>query len=208
MEQLELEALILEHEKLIYSIMKYFPNYPNKEDLFQVGCIGLIEAHYHYKSDRHTKFSTYAYSYILGEMKKLVREDRGIKVSRMTHSLHLKIEKASILLSQRLMREPTVREIASFLEVEEELVVEALYSSSALLDVDEIPVSVTEDIDNQIYLREELQELSSEELEILNRRYMEDRTQSETAKLLGISQVQVSRKENKAIQKLKNKLVA
>ncbi len=208
MEQRELETLILEHEKLIYSIMKYFPYYANKDDLFQVGCIGLIEAYYHYKDDFHTKFSTYAYSYILGEMKKLVREDRGIKVSRSTHSLYLKIEKASVLLSQKLMREPTVAEIASFLEIEEEYVVEALYSSSVLLDVDEVPIGKTEDLDNQIYLREQLQQLSSEELEILNRRYMEDRTQMETANILGISQVQVSRKEQKALQKLKNKLVA
>ena len=131
MEQRELEALILEHEKLIYSIMKYFSYYPNKDDLFQVGCVGLIEAYYRFRDDFHTKFSTYAYSYILGEMKKLVREDRGIKVSRMTHSLHLKIEKASVLLSQKLMREPTIPEIAAFLEIEEELVVEAFYSSSA-----------------------------------------------------------------------------
>jgi len=125
-----------------------------------------------------------------------------------THSLYLKIEKASVLLSQKLMREPTVAEIASFLEIEEEYVVEALYSSSVLLDVDEVPIGKTEDLDNQIYLREQLQQLSSEELEILNRRYMEDRTQMETANILGISQVQVSRKEQKALQKLKNKLVA
>ncbi len=208
MEQLELEALILEHKNLVYAIMKYFPTYPNKDDLFQVGCIGLIEAYRRYQDDFHTKFSTYAYSYILGEMKKLVREDRGIKVSRTTHSLHLKIEKASILLSQKYMREPTISEIANFLEVDESLVVEAFYSSSALLDVDQVPVSVYDNIDDQIYLREQLKELSSEELEILNSRYLEDRTQMETASLLGISQVQVSRKETKALQKLKNKLVA
>lgn len=208
MEQLELEALILEHEKLIYAIMKYFSYYPNKDDLFQVGCIGLIEAYYRFKDDFHTKFSTYAYGYILGEMKKLVREDRGIKISRTTHSLYLKIEKASILLSQKLMREPTVAEIASFLEIEEEFVVEAFYSSSALLDVDEIPIGTCEDLDDKICLREQLRQLSNEELEILNNRYMEDRTQTETAALLGISQVQVSRKEQKALQKLKNKLVA
>ncbi len=208
MEQLELENLLLEHKNLIYAIMKYFPTYPNKDDLFQVGCIGLIEAHYHYREDYHTKFSTYAYSYILGEMKKLVREDRGIKVSRSMHSLYLKIEKASILLSQKLMREPTVTEIAHFLEVDESVVVEAFYSSSSIMDVDEIPIGKEEDLDNQIYLKEQLKELSHEELEILNSRYLEDRTQMETANLLGISQVQVSRKENKALQKLKNKLVA
>ncbi len=204
----ELETLLLEHKNLIYAIMKYFPNYPNKDDLFQVGCIGLIDAYKHYTDEFHTKFSTYAYSYILGEMKKLVREDRGIKVSRTTHSLYLKIEKASILLSQKLMREPTITEISRFLEIDENLIVEAFYSSNALLDVDELPISVYDNLDEQLYLREELKELSSEELEILNRRYWEDRTQKETADILGMSQVQVSRKENKALQKLKSKLVA
>ncbi len=208
MEQSELETILLQHEKLIYAIMKYFPNYSNKEDLFQVGCIGLIEAYYRYRDDYHTKFSTYAYSYILGEMKKLVREDRGIKISRQQHALHLKIEKASILLSQRFMREPTIKEIADFLEVGEEYVVEAFYCNRALLNVDEIPVGMTKDIDEEIYLREELKELSKEEMDILHKRYMEDCTQQETANILGISQVQVSRKESKALQKLKNKLVA
>lgn len=208
MEQRELETLILENEKLIYSIMKYFYRYPNKEDLFQAGCIGLIEAKFRYKNDMNTKFSTYAYGYILGEMKKLVREDKGIKISRNISSLYLKIEKASILLSQKYMREPTITEIASFLEIEEELVIEAINSTNVLLDVDEVPVSMDDDINNVICLKEELNKLSNEELDIINNRYMEDRTQSETAILMGISQVQVSRKEQKALQKLKKRLVA
>jgi RNA polymerase sigma factor, sigma-70 family len=206
MEQRELETLILQNEKLIYSIMKYFYKYPNKDDLFQAGCIGLIEAYYRYKNDMNTKFSTYAYGYILGEMKKLVREDKGIKISRNISSLYLKIEKASILLSQRFMREPTPLEISSFLEIEEKLVVEAMNSTNILLDVDEISVGINDD--NNIYLKEELSKLSSEELDIISNRYMEDRTQSETAILMGISQVQVSRKEQKALEKLKKRLVA
>lgn len=208
MEQRELEALILKNEKLIYSIMKYFYRYPNKDDLFQAGCIGLIEAYYRYKNDMNTKFSTYAYGYILGEMKKLVREDKGIKISRNISSLYLKIEKASILLSQKLMREPTILEIASFLEIEEELVIEAVNSTNVLLDVDEVVVGGNDDIDNIIYLKEELSKLSCEEMDIISNRYMEDRTQSETAVLMGISQVQVSRKEQKALEKLKKRLVA
>lgn len=208
MEQRELETLILENEKLIYSIMKYFYRYPNKEDLFQAGCIGLIEARFRYKNDMNTKFTTYAYGYILGEMRKLVREDKGIKISRNISSLYLKIEKASILLSQKYMREPTIYEIATFLEIEEELVIEAINSSNVLLDVDEVPVSMNTDIDNVIYLREELKKLSNEELDIIDNRYMKDRTQSETAVLMGISQVQVSRKESRALQKLKKRLVA
>lgn len=208
MEHLELEALIIENQKLIYSIMKFFYNYPNKEDLYQSGCIGLIEAYYRYRSDMNTKFTTYAYPYILGEMRKCVREDKGIKISRNISSLYLRIEKASILLSQRLMREPSIGEIASFLEIEEELVVEAVNSTNALLDVDEVPVSHRDDLNDSLYLREELSKLSSEELDIIQNRYLDDRTQTETANIMGMSQVQVSRKEQKILQKLKKHLVA
>ncbi len=208
MEHIELEALIIKNQKLIYSVMKYFYNYPNKDDLYQAGCMGLIEAYYRYRSDQNAKFTTYAYPYILGEMRKLVREDKGIKVSRNISSLYLKIEKASILLSQKLMREPSISEIASFLEIDEDLVVEAINSTNVLLDVDEIPVSHHDDLNNTIYLREELSKLSSEEWDIIQNRYLDDRTQTETANIMGISQVQVSRKEQKVLQKLKKRLVS
>lgn len=208
MDQKELETLIIQNQKLIYSIMKYFYNYPNKDDLYQVGCIGLIEAYYRYKPNQNTKFTTYAYSYILGEMKKLVREDKGIKISRNISSLYLKIEKASILLSQRLMREPSIDEIASFLEIDNSLVVEAINSTNILLDVDEIPVSHRDDFNDLIYLKDELNSLSSDELSLIQGRYLEDLTQSEVASIMGMSQVQVSRKEQKVLQKLKKRLVA
>lgn len=205
---MRLEELIAENQKLIYSIMKYFYNYPNKDDLYQAGCIGLIEAYYRYKDDHNTKFTTYAYPYILGEMRKLVREDKGIKISRKISSLYLKIEKVSILLSQRLMREPTISEIASFLEIDENLVIEAINSANILLDVDEIPVSHHNDYVESILLKDELSRLSSEELSIIKNRYIDDRTQTETANIMGMSQVQVSRKEQKVLQKLKKRLVA
>jgi len=208
MEQQELEALILKHEKLIYAIMKNFVRYPNKEDLFQAGCIGLIEAHYRYKDDRNTKFSTYAYGYILGEMRKLVREDKGIKIGRKISSLYLKIEKASILLSQKLMREPNITEIAQTLGIEEQLVAEAMNSTNILLDIDEIPIKQEEDIDDVLYLKEELNHLSSEEMNIISNRYLDEMTQVETAKIMGMSQVQVSRKEQKVLQKLKRRMVS
>lgn len=208
MEHIELETLILQNQNLIYSIMKYFYNYPNKDDLYQAGCIGLIEAYYKYQNNYNTKFTTYAYPYILGEMRKLVREDKGIKISRNISSLYLKIEKASILLSQKLMREPTISEISTFLEIDESLVVEAINSTNLLLDVDEIPISHRDNLNDYIYLKEELSKLSNEEWNIIQNRYLDDRTQSETANIMGMSQVQVSRKEQKVLQKLKSRLVA
>lgn len=204
----KLEQLILEHEKLIYAVMRYFKNYPNKDDLFQVGCIGLINAYNNYDSNSNTKFSTYAYSYILGEMKKLVREDKGIKISRNISKLYAQIEKTNSYLTQKLMRTPTLQEIASFLEIDEYLVVEALNSTNILLDIDEMQINNTDHNNNDLLLKEELNKLSSEELDLITKRYMEDMTQTEVACSLGMSQVQVSRKEHKVLEKLKKQLIA
>lgn len=204
----KLEQLILEHEKLIYAVMRYFKNYPNKDDLFQVGCIGLINAYNNYDSNSNTKFSTYAYSYILGEMKKLVREDKGIKISRNISKLYAQIEKTNSYLTQKLMRTPTLQEIASFLEIDEYLLVEALNSTNILLDIDEMQINNTDTNNNDLLLKEELNKLSSEELDLITKRYMEDMTQTEVACSLGMSQVQVSRKEHKVLEKLKKQLIA
>lgn len=187
--------------------MKYFKNYSNKEDLFQVGCIGLINAYKNYNSNINVKFSTYAYSYILGEMKKLVREDRGIKVSRNISQLYSRIDKTIGYLSQKLMRTPTLQEIGNFLEIDEYLVVEALNSVNTFIDIDNIQINNHSDEYSNILLKEELNKLSSDELDIITKRYMNDMTQSEVANLLGITQVQVSRKEHKVLEKLKKQLI-
>jgi len=201
-----LEELILEYEKLIYAVMRYFKNYQSKEDLFQVGCIGLINAYNNYNSNTNVKFSTYAYSYILGEMKKLVREDKGIKISRNITKLYSQIEKANMYLTQKLMRTPTLTEIANFLEIEEYLLIEALNSTNVILDIDDIQVNNNTN-EYDLYLKEELNKLSSEELDLINKRYTLDMTQSEIANTLGLSQVQVSRKEHKVLEKLKKQLI-
>jgi RNA polymerase sporulation-specific sigma factor len=201
-----LEELILEYEKLIYAVMRYFKNYQSKEDLFQVGCIGLINAYNNYNSNTNVKFSTYAYSYILGEMKKLVREDKGIKISRNITKLYSQIEKANMYLTQKLMRTPTLTEIANFLEIDEYLLIEALNSTNVILDIDDIQVNNNTN-EYDLYLKEELNKLSSEELDLINKRYTLDMTQSEIANTLGLSQVQVSRKEHKVLEKLKKQLI-
>ena len=202
-----MEQLIIEYEKLIYAVMKYFKNYSNKEDLFQVGFIGLVNAYNNYNPSINVKFSTYAYSYILGEMKKLVREDRGIKISRNISQLYSKIDKTIGYLSQKLMRTPTLQEIGQFLEIDEYLIIEALNSVNALVDIDNIQVNNNVDEYSNIILKEELNKLSSEELDIITKRYMNDMTQSEVAISLGLSQVQISRKEHKVLEKLKKQLI-
>ena len=78
----DIAEVIVENEKLIYKISSYFPYYQDKDDLYQAGCKGIIEAYNRYDASRDVKFTSYAYSYILGEMKKVVREDKSIKISR------------------------------------------------------------------------------------------------------------------------------
>ncbi len=215
----DLTKLTIDNERLIYSIANYFKNYSNKEDLYQVGRLGLITAYKKYNPNMNCKFTTYAYPYILGEMRRLVREDKGIKISRDITKLNLKIEKAYILLSQKLMREPSISEISEFLDIEAYYVSEAINSLNKIKSIDE-PVNEegreftlqdvigsSENIDDLIMLRDCLNALSSEEKEIIENRYMKDYTQSETSKIIGISQVQVSRKEQKALQKLRQKMV-
>ena len=215
----ELTNIILENQGLIYEAMKYIKNYSNKEDLYQVGCIGFIKAYKNYKEDKGCKFTTYAFTYILGEMKKLAREDKGIKISNQISKLNLKIDKAYILLSQKYLRMPTIKEVADYLEIDEYLVSEAINSNISIKSIDE-PINneekqttlqdmigYSENIDDLLYLRSNLSRLTEEEKEIINNRYLYDLTQSETSKVMGISQVQVSRKEQKILQKLKHQMV-
>lgn len=218
----ELSKLITENENLIYKITHYFANYSSKDDLFQVGCIGLIKAYKNYKDDYNTKFTTYAYPYILGEIKKYIREDKGIKVSRDITKLNLKIERANLILTQKLMREPTYQELANYLGIDEYYISEALCSSGVLQSLDEPIVEngkeltlydtvskvETMDLDTLLALKQELSMLDKNEYKIISERYLKDKTQSEVASNLGINQVQVSRREQKILTKLKDKLAA
>lgn len=215
-----LTNLIEDNTNLIYKISTFYPGYSNKEDLFQAGCVGLIKAYKKYNEGYNTKFSTYAYPFILGEINNYVKSDKGIKISREISKLNLKIEKASILLTQKLMREPTVEEISSYLEIDEFLVVEALKSRYSVLSVDSvvtddgkeitlldtIPNPENMDMNTLIALREELSNLTDDEKMLINNRYINSLTQAETAVLMGRSQVQVSRQEKKVLTKLRNNL--
>lgn len=218
----KLTDLILENQNLIYSITKYFDYYHSKEDLFQAGVIGIINAYKNYNENIGTKFTTYAYPYILGEMKKLVREDRNIKVSRDLIKINLKIEKAMLLLSQKLMRQPSYQEVADYLGIPLNYVEEAIRSTypvesfDTAIYSDEKEITLYDiiadtnsmDLDTLIALKEELNSLNREEKTLIENRYLKDMTQAETAKKLGITQVQVSRKESKVLSMLKDKLAS
>lgn len=216
---MNIEQAIYDNQRLVYSISKYFKNYQNKDDLYQAGYLGIINACKNYNPNQGCKFSTYAYPYILGEMRKLVREDKGLKLSRQISKLNLMIEKAYILLSQKLMRNPSVSEIANYLEIDEYSVNEALMSTGAIKSIDEPigddanctlqeVIGYSENIDDLILLKESLLKLSSKDQELIRNRYINDLTQVETSNVMNMTQVQVSRQEKKILQKLKSQMVS
>lgn len=206
---------LLNYEGLVYGIIQRYTKYFEKDDLYQVGMIGLINAYHNFDSTQGTKFSTYAYYYVLGEVRKYVRESGLVKVSSDLVKLNQCIEKTSEQMSQRLGREPTTTELSLFLEIDEEKIEEARV---AALDVKSLDYSVDEALpefynsvasyDKEtspeiLDLRRELSRLSDEEKSLIVARYYEDMTQSEASRELGISQVQVSRKEGKILEKLR-----
>ncbi len=212
---------ILEYSKLIYSVTKYFEGYQHKEDLYQAGCLGLMMAHQNYDETYGVKFSTYAYSYILGEMKKLVREDKGIRVSKNLIKLNTQIETVRFELAQRVMREPTIYEISEFLQIPVDELEEAIQVIQSLISLD-MPIQTEGkemvlsdfvpandmDLDTLIAFKEEVKNLTPFERKLLEHRFMESRSQTEVALLFGMNQVQVSRAEKKIKEKIKTRLAA
>ncbi len=218
---MDLKDLIMNNQNLIYKLTHYFKNYENKEDLFQAGCIGMVKAYKKYDSSFNVKFTTFAFPYILGEMKKFAREDKGIKISKDISRLNSKIEQATIILSQKLMREPTIDELSSFLDISTYDLAEAINSTNNIMSIDEVinndgkEVTLHDiikdketDLDSLIALRNAIKGLSDFEKELIGKRYYKDMTQKEVAECLGISQVQVSRKEQKVLTKLKSKIAS
>lgn len=196
------------YDKLIFSIIyKYFRFYHDKDDLYQVGYLGLLNALNNYDENKNTKFITYAYPYIYGEMYKHINNDKNIKINKEINSLYLKITKVMALLSQKLMHEPSTKEIAEYLEIDEKLVIDALSASYTLLDIDDRQFGYNDNNIDNIALNTELENLDYEEYEIIINRYKNDLSQQEVANIMGISQVQVSRKEKKILEKLKSRLI-
>ncbi len=218
----ELTKLIYENEKLIYSFMKDYSKYIDREDLYQVGCVGLINAYHNFKKEKGVKFSTYAYMYIQGEIKRFLRENRTFKINKDTNTLCNSIKKAKNILEQRLMKEPSIKELANFLELPESQIEFALGIEQPVQSADKPimnngkevvlydVISSSEKIStiDRISLQEELNKLDYRDKRILQERYYNDRTQSEVAHILGISQVKVSREEKKVLEKLRSNMVA
>lgn len=213
---------ILEYEKMIYKVISKYCFYYDKEDLYQVGMIGLKTAFNKFKDTNTAKFSTYAYLYIKGEVLKFIREDKVIKVSPELISLNIKVNRTRDLLSHRLMKEVSNLDVALFLGIDEYLVDECMMASERVKSLDFVLNEDEKELtlyDSNSYievgynaeiidLNDQISLLNDEEQRLINCRYFEDLSQADTSIALGISQVQVSRYEQKILRKLKNKLVA
>ena len=173
--------LILEYDSYVKALANHFSFYKQKDDLYQAGFVGLIMAYKKYDPTYGVKFTTFAYNYIMGEMKKVVREDSSLKYSKDLLSLKLKIEKVSVLLTQKLMIYPTKTEIISFIGITEEEYDKVMMMSNPVsldksvgedLALYEVIGNEEKDYSTLITLREELSKLSLEEKELLNSRYV------------------------------------
>lgn len=208
-----LEGIIKSNVGLIWEISKKFYGVC-KSDLYQAGVLGIIKAYNNYKNDGDTKFSTYAYKYIYGEMY-ILANSKSIKVSKDVIKLVRMIEKGKNMLAQELMHNPSISELALFLGLPEEKIASALMYASSVVSIDNeidderslhevIPCEENVNQDDKLLLTESIDMLDPLEKDIINARYYEDLTQSETAKKLGITQVMVSRYETRSLTKMRN----
>ena len=218
------EILVRKNVALVKSMVKRFLNRGYEyEDLFQIGTIGLIKAIQNYDEQYKVRFSTYAVPMIIGEIKRFLRDDGLIKVSRSLKELANKVVSVQEQLKKKLRREPTIQEIADIVGVDPEEIVEALEANktpSSLYDavyedndnpillIDKVSGDDKEftDIIDKIAIKDILPKLDKRERYIIIMRYFKDRTQSDIAKDLGISQVQVSRIEKKVLLKMRQML--
>ena len=199
-----MEELILEHEALIRSISKKFYNV-EYEDLYQAGCLGLIKAYNNYKVEFGT-FSSYAYKYIFGEMYELSIKCRNIKLNKYYLKLYKLINQCRNTLLQKYNRTITLDDISAYLNIELSEIEYVIMISEDMLSLDDeyanIQVGINNNYDDQILLEESLESLDPLSSAVMRYRYQRDFTQSETAEILGISQVKVSRLESSSKKKI------
>ena len=214
------EELVVRNMALVGSIVRgYLGRGAEYDDLMQIGSIGLIKAIDGYDAQFGVRFSTYAVPMISGEIKRFLRDDGIIKVSRSLKENALKIYRASESLKKSLGREPHISEIAEQTELDPEEIVHALEAVRSPISIyepvyedtggnrlllDTIAASGDDELIDKLLTGELISKLNDRERSIIYMRYFDDKTQSEIAKAIGVSQVQVSRLLNKALAKLRS----
>ena len=214
------DEMIQGNLKLVLSVIQRFSNRGEPlDDLFQVGCMGLIKAIDNFNTDLQVRFSTYAVPMIIGEVIRYLRDNNSVRVSRSLRDTAYKAIQVRERLSNELNREPRVEEIAKELDINKEDVVIALEAivepvslyepvynegGDAIYVMDQIGDRNTPDSwMDEIMIRDSIKKLSQREKNILNLRFMLGKTQTEVAKEIGISQAQVSRLEKSALKRIK-----
>ena len=215
------EILVEENTGLIWSVVNRFQGRGyDKEDLFQIGSIGLLKCIDNFDLERKVKFSTYAVPLIMGEIKRFLRDDGLVKVSRSLKEASYKIKREKEHYEKLYNREPTLKEIAATLDMDESDILMAMESGQDVCSLhqviyqnegDEIHLEdkleqqsdlIEQTVDN-IYIQELLQKLNEQERKLIELRYFQNQTQAVIAGIMGISQVQVSRMEKKILEKLR-----
>lgn len=216
------ETLVNCNIRLVWSVVQRFLNRGYEpEDLFQIGCIGLLKSVDKFDLSYDVKFSTYAVPMIIGEIQRFLRDDGTVKVSRSLKELANKVRKKKDELSKKLGRLPTIGEVAEELGITSEEVVFAQEANKPPTSIHETvfendgdPITLMDQIADEgqerwfdkLALNEAINTLSERERLIVYLRYFRDQTQSEVANRLGISQVQVSRLEKKILQVIKEQI--
>lgn len=214
-----LARLVEENTGLVRSIaIRFMGRGVDYEDLCQIGHIGMIKAIRNFDLERGTAFSTYAVPLIIGEIKRFLRDDGEIKIGREIKRRAAVIMSAKEKFVGDNIREPTVSELASLCGFSEEEIVESLNAATPTLSLSEaigedstledlLGVDFTNELNEKIALKQAIEGLETQEKEIILLRYYKNLTQTEAGRLLGLTQVTVSRKEAKALEKLKKALV-
>ncbi|MGN0475393.1 MAG: sigma-70 family RNA polymerase sigma factor [Acutalibacteraceae bacterium] len=214
----EQDKLVTENLGLVHACARrYVGRGIDYDDLYQSGCEGLVKAAAGFDSSRNIRFSTYAVPAILGEIRRLFRDGGSVRVSRSIRDLGLKIRRAESEMRADLGRDPTVCELADKLGTDAESIAEAIDASRPVISLtserdgeefeEEIPVEKFDDaIIDIIALRQIISKLEKTDRELIQLRYFGGKTQSAAAKLLGMTQVQVSRRERKIIEQLREQL--
>ena len=215
-------TLVEENAPLIKSVIKIYRNKGVEyDDLYQLGMLGFVKAINNFDQSFGVKFSTYAVPMIAGEVKRFMRDDGSIKVSRELKTLNLQINRSIEEYRNKNNDDPTIAQIAKNFDIDEQEVVFAMDSRKSLLSLDDKQdetnphsrtimesiedVDQTENMIDNLVLKDLISELSDRDKKLLALRYFQDKTQSEIADILNVSQVQVSRLENKIIDKLRSK---
>ena len=221
-----MDRLIRDNNGLIWSIVKRFMNRGYEvEDLYQIGCIGFIKSIKRFDTNFEVKLSTYSVPYILGEIKRFIRDDGPIKVSRSIKELNVKIIELQKEYFNKYGKEITLEEISRELKISKEEITMAIDSTKPVDSIENAKytdsktdktISILEqistgkdeqtEITNKLVIKNLISELNEKEKEIIMLRYYKQKTQMQVSKILGITQVQVSRIERKILDNMRRKL--